>query len=357
MISKRVARRSKDNFGRLAEYLAAAKEVGEKLDDLWITGSNAGTTKEDLDLAIIEIKATQALNVRVKSDKTYHLIVSFRDERPSPEALRDIEENFAKALGFEEHQRVVATHINTDNFHMHVAYNKIHPISLKSHTPGRDFFKLEQTSRAMETKHNLVVDNGISKEKNIEQASTKSRDYEATTWEQSFDSYVRENKSELKVIFNHSRNWVDIHKGFTNYDLRITKRGNGLVITSKDGKAGIKASAIDRDFSKGVLERKFGPFVPPEKNTNKTNLLKSYRKKPITFHPKQTAAWNRYIGKRRNKDSLAIKVYRNWREFLTAEALNDTLAMAIMVYHKQLLKLPEKAITELKKTSRPCLKS
>jgi hypothetical protein len=32
-------------------------------------------------------------------------MVSFRDERPSTEALQDMEREFAKALGFENHQR------------------------------------------------------------------------------------------------------------------------------------------------------------------------------------------------------------------------------------------------------------
>src|SRR3546814_6539433 len=44
-------------------------------------------------------------------------MVSFRDERPSPEALRDIEREFAQALGFGDHQRIAGTHINTENFH------------------------------------------------------------------------------------------------------------------------------------------------------------------------------------------------------------------------------------------------
>ncbi len=357
MISKCVERRSKDNFSRLAEYLAAAKEVGEKLDDLWIVGSNAGTSKEDLDLAIIEIEATQALNVRAKSDKTYHLIVSFRNEKPAPEALRDIEENFAKALGFEDHQRVVATHINTDNFHMHVAYNKIHPKTLNSHTPSWDFKKRDRVCRDMEKKYNLSLDKGSPKNKELEKPSTKSKDYEATTWEQSFDSYVRENKKDLKDIFEKSNSWKDLHKGFATYDLLIKKRGNGLVITTNDRKSGIKASSIDRAFSKASMEKKFGIFEPPEKSLNKSKPVKKYIKKPITLHPKQSAAWNRYIGKKRSKDSLALMVYKNWREFLSAEALNDPLAMTIMVYHKQLMKLPEKMLGVLNKPSKVAQKS
>lgn len=350
MIAKRVERNSKDNYGRLAEYIAAAKESGEKLDNLWMVNCNAGVSKEDLDLAIIEIEATQNLNHRVKSDKTYHLIISFRDEKPSPEALKDIEEQYAKALGFEEHQRIVATHVNTDNFHMHVAFNKIHPETLLAHTPIRDFYKLQDVSRDMEKKYNLSIDNGTTKNQCPEKPSVKSRDYEATTWEQSFDSYVRETK-ELKVIHSKAQTWEDIHKGFADYGLVIKPRGNGLVITTKDRKTGIKASSVDRAFSKAAMEKKFGPYQQPIKEAQNRKPKKQYSKKPITTYSKQSAAWNKYIGKKRSKNSLALKIYKNWREFLAAEALNDPLAMAIMNYHKQLISMPGKISKQLSKSN------
>ncbi|WP_020592832.1 TraI/MobA(P) family conjugative relaxase [Kiloniella laminariae] len=352
MISKRVERRSQDNFGRLAEYLAAAKEKGEKLDDLWIVGSDAGTTIEDLDLAIMDIEATQALNTRAKTDKTYHLIVSFRNDKPSAEALRDIEENFAKALGFEEHQRVAATHINTDNFHMHVAYNKIHPKTLRCHTPSWDFPKREKICREMEKKYGLSIDNGIPDKENKKQISTRSRDYEAITWEQSFDGYVRDNKKGLKAVLEQSKGWQDLHKGFADFGVQLKLRGNGLVITTQDRKTGIKASAIDRAFSKGSLEKKLGRFEKPIAEIKQIKPSSTYRKKPITSHPKQDKYWNRYLGKKRGKDSLALKMYKNWREFLALEAMSDPMAMAIIIYHKKLLQIPEKVVAQFKPKDR-----
>ena len=85
MIAKRVKSEGQDSFRRLAEYLSAADAPGEKLEDLWIAGAAAGTDKADLDLAIREIEATQGLNTRARGSKTYHLVVSFRDEKPSAE--------------------------------------------------------------------------------------------------------------------------------------------------------------------------------------------------------------------------------------------------------------------------------
>jgi len=77
MISRRHGKKEPGPFRALAKYIAAAKEKGEKLDDLWIVNANAGNGLEDLDLAIREVDAQQALNTRVKKNKSYHLVVSF----------------------------------------------------------------------------------------------------------------------------------------------------------------------------------------------------------------------------------------------------------------------------------------
>jgi hypothetical protein len=57
-----------------------------------------------------EITATQRLNARAISDRTYHLLVSLRaGENPDAQTLRVIEERFCKALGYAEHQRICKT--------------------------------------------------------------------------------------------------------------------------------------------------------------------------------------------------------------------------------------------------------
>jgi hypothetical protein len=264
MIAKRIdIEPENDNFERLADYIAAAPEEGEKLDDLWIVNCDAGETVEDLPLAIKEVKATQALNQTAKSGKTYHLMVSFRDERPSPKALRDIEREFAQALGFGDHQRIAGTHINTENFHLHIAVNKIHPVTLKAHTPFRDFKVLEKVSREMEKKYGLKVDLGRADKIEPEKQAARARDKEAHTWEQSFDGYVREEKDQLMAALDAAGSWHDLHQAFQRLDIELRPRGNGLVIANASGVEMIKASALDRKFSKSVLEHRFGAFVPP----------------------------------------------------------------------------------------------
>lgn len=338
MIAKNIPRDKPGSFTNLAKYVAAAKEPGEKLDDLWIVNANAGDAIEDLDLAIREVEAQQALNKRVKTDKQYHLMVSFPEgEKPSPEALHDMEREFAKALGFTDHPRVVGTHIDTNNFHMHVAYSRIHPKTFKSHSPEWDYRALEKTSRAMEQKHGLKVDLGRADKKEADRKPHAARDMEAHSWEQSFHGYVNDHKDRLMKARPKAKTWEDLHKAFAKVDLVLKKRGNGLVIATVDGKKHIKASTLDRSFSKPALEKQFGPYKRPEKAQERTRLVDRYKRRPITHHPRQARLWRKYIGQRRNRESLTAKAFKTWREFLML-GVDDPLAMAIIIFHKEMMK-------------------
>ena len=124
MISKHVACHPvHDNYGRLAEYIADAGHEGEKCLESWCAGC---WSEDDYATGILEVEAVQDLNTRSTKEKTYHLLVSFRPEdeaKLTPEACKAIEERFAAVLGYSEHQRHCGIHKNTNNIHMHIAYN------------------------------------------------------------------------------------------------------------------------------------------------------------------------------------------------------------------------------------------
>jgi hypothetical protein len=340
VIAKKIPREKPGPFADLAKYVAAAKEKGEKLDDFWIVKAHAGESLDDLDMAIAEVEAQQALNDG-KSDKQYHLMVSFRDEKPSAEILRDIELECAKALGFEDHPRVVGTHMDTDNFHMHVAYSRIHPTTFEAHAPKWDFPALQRVCRAMEKKYGLKVDLGQKDEKEIDQKLQKVRDLEAQTWEQSFYGYVQEHKEALLKARQSATDWQDLHEAFAKYDLVLKKRGNGLVIASRSKnqhskEQHMKASALDRSFSKAALEKDLGPFKGLGKAQERAKPSNTYKRRPLTRYNGQERLWRRYLGQRRTKDSVTGKIFRTWREFLMY-GVDDPLAMAIIHAQRKMI--------------------
>ena len=152
-----------DQYGALARYIADAGHDGEKCLANWCAGCS---TEDDYELAALEVATVQALNTRSTKEKTYHLMVSFRPEdeaRLTPKTFKAIEERFAAALGFSEHQRHCGVHKNTNNIHLHIAYNMIHPEKLTRQAPYFDYQRLSETCRKLEQEYGLAVDNGFDK--------------------------------------------------------------------------------------------------------------------------------------------------------------------------------------------------
>lgn len=350
MIATKIGKKSgvPDNYTRLGEYIAAAEEKGEKLHQFWIHNCDAGTNIEDLDLALLEIEAVRRQKPDI-ADKTYHLVISFRpgdQDRLTKTDLMAIEAEYAKALGYADHQRVAGTHINTDNFHMHIAYNKVHPKTLKVITPYRDFKILAKVSREIEKKYGLTIDPGMTdgKERDPNKLSPAARDYEAHTWQESFQRHVLKHREEILTGLGNSTNWQEAHKVLAEYDISIKLRGNGMVLMSPDGQA-MKASQLDRSCSKKNLEERFGVFEArqdkqPSKGGHQARTRHRYKPRPLTRHRNTPALWRRYLGNRKilpAQPSLTARALRNWKMFLLMEAYQDPLAMILIIAHRETL--------------------
>ncbi|MGE9985610.1 TraI/MobA(P) family conjugative relaxase [Desulfovibrio sp. SGI.169] len=311
MISKRVhCQAGNDNYGRLANYIADASHQGEKSLVSWCAGCWAG---DDYELAMQEVADTQALNTRSQGVKTYHLVVSFRPEdetRLTPEAFKDIEQRFADALGLSEHQRHCGVHVNTENMHMHVAYNLIHPEKLTRVEPWRDYIKRDKLCRELEKEYGLVVDNGRdqAREKSL---GDKAASVEAHTGRQSFEGYAQNQGEAILALLENARTWEDVHCAFARHGLELKPRGAGLVVKNRHGRHTTKASAVHRELSLKKLEARFGAFQQAGK------MLESERRygaDPLQKAPDRNRLWQEFQEQRRGrKDSLAA-VRRKWAD-------------------------------------------
>ena len=143
----------KGRVGKLVTYLLDPQgKKKTRVGEVVIT--NCVST--DTTWAVREIAATQWLNTRAKW--TYHLIISLKDgANPDAPTLRMIEERFCNALGYAEHQRVSVVHHDTDNVHIHVAINKIHPRNLTLHHPIRDYITLKICGSNLRTRLQICV--------------------------------------------------------------------------------------------------------------------------------------------------------------------------------------------------------
>ena len=99
MIAKHVPMKSvkKSDFASMVKYLADDQEKNERVVYTSVTNCES---IDFLSAAVIEVTAIQGMNTRAESDKTYHLILSFRaGERPDDKVLEALESKICEGLG------------------------------------------------------------------------------------------------------------------------------------------------------------------------------------------------------------------------------------------------------------------
>ena len=294
MISKKVGISPKsDNYGKLAEYIADAGHKGEKSLMHWCAGCLGD---DDYQNGIAEVADVQAMNTRTSQSKTYHLVISFQPEdeaKLTPEVFKNIEERFAAALGYSEHQRHCGVHKNTANLHMHTAYNMIHPERRTRHEPFRDYWTRDKVCRELEQEYGLVIDNGRSKDQQ-QRLGEKAALMEAHTGQQSFESYAKAQRQAILSVLKKATDWQALLKGLALYGMEIKPHGNGLAITDRhSSRHTVKASAVDRALSLKKLEGKFGKYVPVQ-GLEKLPEQSRYKAVPLHRSPDRGALYAEY---------------------------------------------------------------
>ena len=276
MIAKIIPIKSirKSNFSALVKYLTDPQSKTERIGMVSVT--NCYT--DELIPALLEIQNTQEMNKRAKSDKTCHLVLSFPEgERLSNAQLNEIEKRFCEALGFHEHQRISVVHDDTDNLHIHIAINKIHPRKLTIHNPYYDYKKVATLCEQIEQEYGLTQ---VNHETRIDKTERIIQDIEAKAGVESLLGWIR--REYLDDIKN-TNTWQDLHQVLQNHGLEIKERGNGLVFVSNNGVA-VKASSVDRSLSKPNLIKRLGAFEPAiqsEQTRTQSTKAKHYQPKPI----------------------------------------------------------------------------
>lgn len=284
MIAKHVPMRSvgKSDFAGLVRYITDAQSKDHRLGHVQVTNCDAYSVRD----TITEVLATQATNTRAESDKTYHLIVSFRaGEQPSADTLKAIEERICAGLGYGEHQRVSAVHNDTDNLHVHIAINKIHPTRHTIHEPYYPHRTLAELCTKLEDDFGLQRDNHIPNQRG---AAARAADMERHAGIESLVGWI---KRECLEDIRGATSWAELHQVMRDNGLELRARGNGLVIEAGDGTT-VKASTLARDLSKPALEKRLGGFeaAPERQDAPK----RSYQKGPVRLRIDTTELYARY---------------------------------------------------------------
>ena len=286
MIAKHVPMKSvaKSNFASLVAYLCDTQHKQERLGWVAVTHCHSATPEA----AAREVLATQARNTRAKSDKTYHLIVSFRPGEQVDEATcRAVEARLCDGLGFGTHQRISALHYDTDSVHLHVAINKIHPTRYTIHNPYYDHPKLGQLCTTLEREYGLAPDNHSRRQRG---AACRAADMERHGGLESLLGWIRRTCLDRLMA---TSSWTDLHCVLQNHGLTLRERGTGFIVMAANGTA-VKASSIDPCCSRPQLEHRLGPYAALAVGQAVAPPLQTYAKQPLPCRVDITALYARY---------------------------------------------------------------
>jgi hypothetical protein len=286
MIAKHVPmeKAKKSSFAGLVTYLTGTQDKQERVGAVRTTNCYS----DEPDLAMLEVLNTQAQNARSKADKTYHLIVSFRvGEAPDGATLRAIEERICDGIGFTSHQRISIVHHDTDNLHLHIAINKIHPTRYTIQEPFKAYRVLAKLCEKLETEFRLEKDNH---QRHHVLSENRAADMERHTGVESLLGWL---KRECKSQMLAAGSWEQLHEVMGQNGLQISERANGLVITADQGVT-VKASSVGREFSKARLEQRFGAFQPAPLPLAGEIPVKRYGKEPLQSRVDSTALYAKY---------------------------------------------------------------
>ena len=340
MIAKIIPIKSvrKSNFSALIQYLTDPQDKSERVSQIKVSNCYS----DDQIAALIEIQNTQEMNTRARSDKTCHLVLSFPEgERLSFSDLNAIEEQFCDVLGFNGHQRISVVHDDTNNLHVHIAINKIHPRTLTIHNPYYDFIKVAKLCEQIEQEYGLTT---VNHETVVDKASRVAQEIEARTGVESLLGWI---KREALTEIKGAKNWQDLHQALKRHGLEIKERGNGFVLVANNGVA-VKASSVDRSLSKGNLTRRLGAFVPVDnsKQSSQQNA-KQYQPRPLQNRIDTSKLYARYQQEQENsarQRSSQWAILRQNRDQLIERAKREAKLKRNIIKNIEAGRLAKKAL-------------
>jgi Relaxase/Mobilisation nuclease domain len=197
-----------------------------------------------------------------------HWIVSWQEgERPTREQVEESIDVMLAELGMPEHQVIYAAHNDTDNYHVHLMINRVHPDTLKVQDSYRD---VEEGHKAVAKIEYLqgwqredrgryeVVDGAAKKVQHpskTKELGQKQQHVEIHQGEKSAERIAIEQGADL---IRAATSWQDLHESLADQGMRYERVGNGAYLYV--GETKLKASSAGRDCSLPNMQKRLGDY-------------------------------------------------------------------------------------------------
>ena len=219
--------------------------------------------------AALELDAVAMNNKRCK-DPVFHAILSWREmEIPTNAQVDEAVKIALSELDLQDCQALWTVHNDTENRHVHIIVNRIHPQTYRAVQPANNWTHkaIQRASRRIEIVQGWEIEqNGVyrvttdgelvQKEKNSTPKLSKSAlDMEAHT---ASKSAQRIGQEIAAPIIRSAKSWKELHEELAKEGITFEKKGSGAILII--GGTVIKASMAGRDISLSKLIGRLGAF-------------------------------------------------------------------------------------------------
>ena len=252
-------------FRGIVSYLLHGPRRGSAQSDrvAWTTTRNL--LLDDPERAPKLMRMTASKSVRVVRP-VYHFVISWSiDEAPTPDLMRAVADATCRDLGLDEHQRLYIAHNDTENPHVHIVVNRVHPDVGIAWQTSHDYRRIEQSLARQARELGLQVvpgrHNGLAQQRSQERRprdGTYQRDRRLSRPTMAPERIAALRPALLDAVAK-SQSWDELGQRLAAIGLRLERKGQGLVIKDPDGD--IKLSEVQRGLSTASLLKTFGPIV------------------------------------------------------------------------------------------------
>ena len=312
MIAKKIPNSKKSStksarVSGLAQYITEPERVNQIEKCVYSEAVNFIST--DLQSQAAEMVALSQEAVKSK-DPIDHWVLSWKaNERPTPQQASEAAAIFIKQCGLEDHQYIIGLHDDTENMHLHIAVNRVHPDTCKVVKINKGFDKeaAHQAIAIIEKKQgwsveenpryrtndlaDLVIDPTTKRPQIFtagekqQQPTTQAQAMEIQTGQKSAQRIGIENAAP---IIANSTTWQELHAAMAEAGMQYQRKGSGAVV--QVGAELVKASNIDRKASLSALEKRLGPYQPSQV----IQPIKNHEYAPQPLKENQPG-WHEYI--------------------------------------------------------------
>jgi Relaxase/Mobilisation nuclease domain len=261
----------------LTDYITDAKGKSKDKDKIAYTGGR-GFIGDSFICHQAEMTAL-AEDATKSTNPITHWMMSWKQgEKPSREQVEQAIDILMSELELKDHQVIYALHQDTDNIHLHLAVNRVHPDTLKVIKSGGGFdidiakraiAKIEDVQGWQQEEHGRyqVVD-GQTKRSQHPPKPTKEPGQIAQQIErhQGIKSAERIAIETGADLIRAAHDWDDLHDSLADRGMRYEQYGTGAYLYV--GETKLKASSAGRDCSLPQVQKRLGAYQQPPRGLN-----------------------------------------------------------------------------------------